>query len=67
MNNFKYYIFDPLSFKVCGTSSGELAKDCAECEDYFVIQLHTSEVLTPGGTREQIENIPETRRRKGIP
>lgn len=54
---FKYYVTDLYSGSIKGTNSDEDAQNIAECEDFFVVDSTTGEMLIPGCQRIDVEEF----------
>ena len=52
---FWFYITDTHSGKIVGTDKRKVALDCAESEDFFVLDATSSHWLQPGGVSVDIE------------
>lgn len=49
MSKFKYIIVDTFDAKVKGTNDEKVAKNFAECEDYYVIDVEKNAVMIDDG------------------
>ena len=52
---FLFYLTDTHSGKIVGTNKRKVALDCAESEDFFVLDATTSQWLQPDGVIVDIE------------
>jgi hypothetical protein len=50
----RFYIVDTNDGEVRGTDVETIAKDYAECDDFFVIDSKTDKWLTSGGSSQKI-------------
>lgn len=55
---FRFYITDIGAGKIVGTNSIARAKNCAACEDYFVVDSVSGEWLTSDDRTETVEELP---------
>ncbi len=56
---FKYYIIDLYDGAVKGTDDTELAKEAAECEDFYVVEADTGLWLLADGLSQQVQIYEE--------
>lgn len=52
---FRYYITDTFSGTIRGTNDSAVARELAECEDYFVVDADSGEWLVPDSAREEVK------------
>ncbi len=54
---FKYYITDLYSGTIQGTNDESVARELANCEDYFVVNAETGNWLVPINEAKEVEQF----------
>jgi hypothetical protein len=54
---FRYYITDLFEGIIVGTDDYSAAAELAECEDYFIVDAETGNMLTSSGKLHSIEEL----------